>query len=207
MAATVVDHPVVQDRLTRLRHVDTDRSRFRHALHEVARLVVYESLRDLPVTPITVPTPLTEAQGATVTEPPMLVPILRAGLGMLDAALELVPDALVGFVGLRRDEQTLRSEKYLDTVPADLDGAAALVLDPMLATGGSMIQTCRRLRDAGAGSIVAACILAAPEGVAAVEAAALDVAIYTAAVDPGLNEVGFIVPGLGDAGDRLFGTA
>ena len=207
MPVTVVSHPVVQERLTDLRDRRTDRARFRAALHEVARFVVYEALSDLSVTEISVESPMGPAPGVTINEPPVLVPVLRAGLGMLGAALELLPDAPVGFIGLRRNEDTLLPESYLDTVPDDLDGRSVLVLDPMLATGGSLIRTCRLLADANAGTLRAACVLAAPEGLDALEQSDLDILVHTASIDSHLNEQAFIVPGLGDAGDRQFDIA
>ncbi len=142
-----------------------------------------------------------------MTDPPLIVPVLRAGLGMLDAALELLPNGRVGFVGAKRNEETLLPDAYVNTVPDDLNGKRALVLDPMLATGGSLIHTCNLLRESKVGHITVVCVLAAPEGVRAFEAESFDARVITASVDQGLNDVAFIMPGLGDAGDRQFGLA
>ena len=205
MSVTVVDHPLVQARLTTLRRADTPSPEFRQALEELSGLLVYEALRDLPATSVEVTTPLAPTSGIRIDNPPLLVPVLRAGLGMLDAARRLLPEAAVGFLGVRRNEETFQPEPYLNTVPDDLGGQAVLVLEPMLATGGSLAYVCGRMAAAGAGQITAVCVLAAPEGVKALEAAAPGVRLFAAAVDEGLNERAYIVPGLGDAGDRQFG--
>lgn len=206
MEVAVVNHPLAQVRLTELRRADTPSPDFRRALGELSILLVYEALRGLPSEAVGIHTPLGPASGLEIEHPPLLVPVLRAGLGMLDAAQWLLPEAAVGFVGVRRNEETFQPESYLNTVPDDLAGQAVLVLEPMLATGGSMAYTGGLLTEAGAGSITAVCVLAAPEGLAALEAAAPGVRLFTAAVDEGLNEQAFIVPGLGDAGDRQFGA-
>ena len=205
MEVSVVDHPLVQARLTTLRRADTPSPEFRQALDELSGLLVYEALRDLSATSVSIDTPLAPAPGVSIDDPPLLVPVLRAGLGMLDAARTLLPEAAVGFLGVRRNEDTFQPEPYLNTVPDDLGGQAVLVLEPMLATGGSLAYVCGRMAAAGAGQITAVCVLAAPEGVAALEAAAPGVRLFTAAVDEGLNDRAYIVPGLGDAGDRQFG--
>ncbi|MDE0602921.1 MAG: uracil phosphoribosyltransferase [bacterium] len=205
MSVTVVDHPLVQARLTVLRRVDTPSPEFRRTLDELSELLIYEAARNLPATDVEVDTPLAPASGIRIDDPPLVVPVLRAGLGMLDAARRLLPDAAVGFLGVRRNEETFQPEPYLNTVPDNLDGQAVLVLEPMLATGGSLAYVCGRMAAAEAGQITAVCVLAAPEGVAALEAAAPGVQLFTAAVDEGLNERAYIVPGLGDAGDRQFG--
>ena len=205
MEVSVVDHPLVQARLTKLRRADTPSPEFRQALDELSGLLVYEALRDLPATSVEVTTPLAPAPGAHIDNPPLLVPVLRAGLGMLDAARKLLPEAAVGFLGVRRNENTFQPEPYLNTVPVNLGGQAVLVLEPMLATGGSLAYVCGRMTAAGAGQITAVCVLASPEGVKALEAAAAGVRLFAAAVDQGLNERAYIVPGLGDAGDRQFG--
>jgi len=202
----VLDHPLAAHRLAALRDEATPPERFRSALRQLSGLLVYEATRALPTAACTVHTPLADAPAARIDRWPLLVPVLRAGLGMLDAALELLPDSPVAFVGLRRDEESLRPDVYLQAVPSDLAGRPALVLDPMAATGGSLVHTVELLGRLGAGSVTALCVLAAPEGVAALEAAAPDVVLYTAALDERLNDVGFIVPGLGDAGDRQFGA-
>ena len=201
----VVDHPLVQARLTTLRQADTPSPVFRQTLEELSGLLIYEALRNLPATATSVDTPLARTSGVRIDNPPLLVPVLRAGLGMLDAARKLLPEATVGFLGVRRNEQTFQPEPYLNTVPDDLCGQDVLVLEPMLATGGSLAYVCGRMAAAGAGQITAVCVLAAPEGVKALESAAPGIRLYAAAVDDGLNERAYIVPGLGDAGDRQFG--
>ena len=205
MEVAVVDHPLVQARLTELRRADTPSPAFRRALDDLSQMLVYEALRDLPATAVGVETPLAPTSGLRIDNPPLLVPVLRAGLGMLDAARKLLPEAAVGFLGVRRNEETFQPEPYLNTVPDDLGGQAVLVLEPMLATGGSLAHVCGRIAAAEAGQITAVCVLAAPEGVAALEAAAPGVRLFAAALDEGLNERAYIVPGLGDAGDRQFG--
>ncbi|MEM7287792.1 MAG: uracil phosphoribosyltransferase [Actinomycetota bacterium] len=205
MTAHVVDHPLAAERLTRLRNRSTKRPEFRRNLHELSTYLIYEALRDQPAVTIDIDTPMAPAQGVQIADPPMIVPILRAGLGMLDAALDLLPNARVGFIGAKRNEETLLPDAYVNTVPEDLDGKRVLVLDPMLATGGSLIHTCSLLREANAGPMTVVCVLAAPEGVAAFEEGGFDAQVWTASIDDGLNDVAFIMPGLGDAGDRQFG--
>ena len=205
MEVAVVDHPLVQARLAELRRADTPSPAFRRALDDLSQMLVYEALRDLPATAVGVETPLAPTSGLRIDNPPLLVPVLRAGLGMLDAARKLLPEATVGFLGVRRNEETFQPEPYLNTVPDDLKGQAVLVLEPMLATGGSLAYVCGRIAAAGAGQITTVCVLAAPEGVAALEAAAPGVRLFAAALDEGLNDRAYIVPGLGDAGDRQFG--
>ena len=207
MTTTVVDHPIVAERLTRLRDQTTKRAGFRRNLHELSTFLIYEALRDQSTVPVDIDTPMAPARGVRIAEPPLIVPILRAGLGMLDAALELLPNARVGFVGAKRNEETLLPDAYVNTVPDDLGGQRVLVLDPMLATGGSLAHTCSLLVEANAGPIIVVCVLAAPEGIQAFTDKGFRARIYTAAVDDGLNEVAFIMPGLGDAGDRQFGLA
>lgn len=207
MPTHVVDHPLVAHRLATLRDRSTDRPTFRATLDELASLLVYEACRALPVDEATVVTPITEAPSRRLRAAPMLVPVLRAGLGMLHGALRLLPDAEVGFVGLKRDEETLLPDSYVTTLPDDLAGRPALVLDPMLATGGSAVHTLRLVAASGAGRVWLCCVLAAPEGLAALESAGFgDVEVVTASVDSHLNDIGYIVPGLGDAGDRQFGA-
>lgn len=202
----VVDHPLATERLTILRDQATTNAQFRQALDGLAGMLVYEATRTLDVERTTVRTPLADAPGVRLSNPPMLVPILRAGVGMVEAALRLLPGAEVGFVGLARDERTLTPEAYLAKLPDRLDGRPILVLDPMLATGGSLLHACQLLVDRGAPQpFTVACVLAAPEGLARVEASGIDLVVVTAAIDDRLNEVGYIVPGLGDAGDRQFG--
>ncbi|KAG1648587.1 Uracil phosphoribosyltransferase [Nymphon striatum] len=204
---TIVDHPIVAERLTRVRDKTTKRAGFRRNLKELSALLVYESLRNQAVTIKQIDTPMGPAEGVQVAEPPLIVPVLRAGLGMLDAALELVPNARVGFVGAKRNEETLLPDAYVNTVPDDLEGKAVMVLDPMLATGGSLIHTCALLQESNAGKIDVVCVLASPEGLDAFTAAGFNADVTTAAIDDCLNEVAYIIPGLGDAGDRQFGLA
>lgn len=202
-----VAHPLVAHRLATLRDVTTPNVEFRSALTELSLLLVYEATRNLRTDRVTVTTPLAEAQARRISKAPMLVPVLRAGLGMLQGALQLLADAPVGFVGLKRDEVTLQPDSYVAALPDDLQGAEILVLDPMLATGGSLVYTLELLRRANAGQMTVACVLAAPEGLARLDSAGFaSVTVVTAAVDERLNEVGYIVPGLGDAGDRQFGA-
>ncbi len=205
MAVTIIDHPLAIERLTRLRNELTDRTDFRRALRDLSGFLAYEALRSVKVSTIDIDTPVAPTTGVALTNPPLLVPVMRAGLGMLDAVHEVVPEARVGFVGLRRDEQTLLPHAYVNTVPEDLNGRPVVVLDPMLATGGSLIHTCEILRDSNAGQLTVLCVLAAPEGIKAFEDAGFNADLFTASIDDRLNEVGFIVPGLGDAGDRQFG--
>jgi uracil phosphoribosyltransferase len=200
----VVGHPLAAARLTVLRDRRTDRAGFRAALHGLAGMLVYEALRDLPVESSPVQTPLATAPGARIARSPHLVPVLRAGLGMLGAASSLLPEAPVGFVGLARDEQTLEPHAYLTSLPEKLTGDPVLLLDPMLATGGSVLRAVDLLVGRGAGDVTIVCVLAAPEGLAAVFAADRAVRVVTAAIDERLDERAFIVPGLGDAGDRQF---
>jgi uracil phosphoribosyltransferase len=205
MQVTVVDHPLVAERLTRLRDKTTKRPEFRRNVEELTTFLVYEALRTQPVVDIEVDTPMAPARGVVIKDPPLIVPVMRAGLGMLDAALNLLPNARVGFVGMRRDEESFVPHAYVNTVPEDLAGKRVLVLDPMLATGGSLIETCKLLVSANAGPILVVCVLTAPEGVKSFGDAGFDARIVTASIDERLNENAYIVPGLGDAGDRQFG--
>ena len=205
--AIVVDHPLVAERLTRLRDKTTKRAEFRRNLAELTTFLVYEALREQPVVVIEIDSPLAPTKGVAVADPPIVVPVMRAGLGMLDATLTLIPSARVGFVGVRRDEETFMPHAYVNTVPEHLAGRRVLVLDPMLATGGSLIHTCELLRHASAGHMTVVCVLSSPQGVAAFEAEGFDATVYTASIDIRLNDHKFIVPGLGDAGDRQFGLA
>jgi uracil phosphoribosyltransferase len=200
---TVVGHPLAAVRLAALRDTGTDRPAFRSALHDLAGMLVYEALRDLPIEPVRVRTPIAATRGARIARPPLLVPVLRAGLGMLSAASALLPTAPVGFVGLARNEATLQPDAYLESLPESLTGDPVLVLDPMLATGGSVLRAVELLHERGAGQVTVVCALAAPEGLAAVGADPT-VRVITASVDERLDERGYIVPGLGDAGDRQF---
>jgi uracil phosphoribosyltransferase len=203
---TVVEHPVLAHRVAQLRDRDTGGDTFRQLVSEVSGLLAYEALRDLGTVVVTVDTPVAEAAPARrVDEVVLLVPILRAGLGMVQAIQEIVPLTEVAHVGLRRDEATLRSEVYLNRLPRDLGGRRVIVCDPMLATGGSLVQVCDLVTERGASQVIALCILASEPGLDAFALAHPGIPVYCAAVDPELNDAGFIVPGLGDAGDRLFG--
>jgi uracil phosphoribosyltransferase len=202
----VVDHPLAAARLTTLRDERTDNTGFRVALKELATMLVYEATRYLPVEPVPVTTPVGPAVGARPANPPLLVPVLRAGLGMAEAALGLLPEAQMGFVGLARDEKTFRPRAYLESLPSSLAGRPVLVLDPMVATGGSLLHCCRLLTERGSDDITVVCVLVAPEGQRALEQSGLPLRLVTAAVDERLNDKAYIVPGLGDAGDRQFGA-
>ena len=206
MPLTVVDHPLVSDRVARLRATTTASAEFRRVTAELSTFLAYEAARTLPVEETTVRTPLdVDAPARTLPErTPLLVPILRAGLGLLDGVLAAIPSAEVGLVGLARDEETHEPAPYCLRLPAELP-TSAFVLDPMLATGGSMVWTCELLLDRGVQHLSALCLLAAPEGVARVQQELPEVHIVTAALDDHLNDAAFIVPGLGDAGDRLYG--
>ncbi|HEY3007323.1 MAG TPA: uracil phosphoribosyltransferase [Micromonosporaceae bacterium] len=205
MDVLVVDHPLAQSRLTAMRDARTDSGAFRAALHELSTMLVYEAARAFPADRYPVQTPVAMAEGTRIANPPLLVPVLRAGLGMADSALALLPESSMGFVGLARDERTFEPRAYMESLPADLTGLPVLVLDPMLATGGSLEHCCRLLADRGGTDITVICVLAAPEGVRRLEHSGLPLRLVTAAIDAGLNEKMFIVPGLGDAGDRQFG--
>jgi uracil phosphoribosyltransferase len=201
----VVNHPLAAARLTTLRDQRSDSAAFRVALRDLTLMLVYEATRDAPREPVTVRTPLAETVGARLAKPPLLVPVLRAGLGMVDQAHVLIPEARVGFVGVARNEETAEPMPYLESLPDDLRGQPVMVLDPMLATGGSMIHTIGLLHRRGADDITVLSVVVAPEGIAALQKTAPNVRVFTAAVDDGLNDVSYIVPGLGDAGDRQFG--
>ena len=204
---TVVDHPLVQDKLTRMRDKATPSHDFRRLLREIAHLLTFEVTRALPTGRATVETPMGPAEGTVLTGPePALISILRAGNGLLDGVLDMVPEAHVGFVGLYRDEETLTPVQYYFKVPDALDSRPVIVVDPMLATGNSSVAAIDLLKQAGARDLRFLCLVAAPEGVARMQKAHPDVPIVTASVDERLNDHGYIVPGLGDAGDRIYGT-
>ena len=205
MDVRVVDHPLAAARLTTLRDERTDNAGFRSALCDLALMLVYEAMRDSTSTPVPIRTPMADTVGSRLASPPLLVPVLRAGLGMVEKAHQLIPEAKVGFVGMARDEETALPTPYLESLPDDLSGTPVLVLDPMLATGGSMAHTLRLLNDRNAVDVTAVCVVCAPEGIAALEKVSPNLKLYTAAIDDGLNEVSYIMPGLGDAGDRQFG--
>jgi uracil phosphoribosyltransferase len=188
-----------------MRDARSSNAEFRAALRELATLLVYEATRDLATVEEPVTTPVSDAVGTAIANPPLLVPVLRAGLGMAEAAFNLLPESQMGFVGLARDERTHQPHAYMASLPDDLSGRPVIVLDPMLATGGSLLHCLRLLAGRGAEDLTVICALAAPEGVAAVEASGLPVRIFTASIDERLNANAYIVPGLGDAGDRQFG--
>ena len=206
MPLHLVNHPLVHDALVELRDARTAPPAFRRAANRISVLLAAEALRDLPSTPDVVQTPLGRADGRRITSDVVVVPVLRAGLGMLDAVLELLPAARVGHIGLQRDEATAIASKYYSKLPHDIANSFVLMIDPMLATGGSAVAAIDLLKAAGARSIRMICIVAAPEGVALVERHHSDVAVYTPVVDRALDAHKFIVPGLGDFGDRLYGT-
>lgn len=204
---TVVDHPLVQHKLTLMRRKETSTAEFRRLLREISQFLAYEITRELPLTKRTIDTPIQEMEAPVLAGKKLaLISILRAGNGLLDGVLELIPSARVGFVGLYRDEETLRPVEYYFKVPDALSERVTIAVDPMLATGNSSVAAIDKLKEAGAKDIRFLCLLAAPEGIERMQEAHPDVAIVTAAVDAQLNEHGYIVPGLGDAGDRMFGT-
>jgi uracil phosphoribosyltransferase len=209
MRVHVADHPLITHKLTVLRDKTTPSPTFRALAEELMTLLAYEATRNVRTEVVTVQTPVAPAQGLTIASPrPLVVPILRAGLGMLEGMVKLVPTAEVGFLGMVRDEETLQPTTYAERLPDDLSGRQCFVLDPMLATGGSLIAAIDFLLARGAVDVTAVCLIASPEGLAAVEEAMAgrgDVTVVLGAVDEKLNELGYIVPGLGDAGDRLYG--
>jgi uracil phosphoribosyltransferase len=206
MEVTVVDHPVVQDRLARLRHRDTPPESFRRAVHELGMLMAFEATRSLEVRTEMVPTPVALATSQVLARPVVVVPILRAGLGMLQGILSLLPEALIGHIGMARNEKTKRPESYFLKLPPGIADADVLLVDPMLATGHSGAAAATKLKEAGATRIAFVSILATPEGIAVFQAAHPDIPVFTASIDDGLTTNAFITPGLGDAGDRYFGT-
>jgi uracil phosphoribosyltransferase len=203
---TVVDHPLVARHLTVLRDVATPSPVFRQTLSDVSMLLLYEALRDLPVEEVTVETPLERAPALRLAGEVVVVAILRAGLGMVDGALRVLPEARVGHLGMFRDEQALRPVGYYENLPTATAGAGVVVMDPMVATGGSAIAAVTRVKQEGATRLRMVCLVAAPEGLAAFEAVHPDVPVWCATIDRGLDERSYIRPGLGDAGDRLYGT-
>jgi uracil phosphoribosyltransferase len=212
MRTHVADHPLIAHKLTYLRDVHTDSPTFRRLADELVTLLAYEATRDVRVAPKEITTPVAPTTGVKLARPkPLVVPILRAGLGMLDGMMRLLPTAEVGFLGMVRNEETLEASTYAERLPEDLSGRQCYVLDPMLATGGTLAAAVRFLVDRGANDITAICLLAAPEGVSRIEEELADVdvpvTVVTGAMDEKLNDLGYIVPGLGDAGDRLYGLA
>jgi uracil phosphoribosyltransferase len=211
MQTLVADHPLIAHKVTALRDERTEAPTFRRLTDELVTLLAYEATREIRVQPVSVRTPVAQAAGVRLARPvPLVVPVLRAGIGMLDGMTRLLPTADVGFVGLARDEESLVASTYANRLPGDLTGRDVFILDPMLATGGTLETVIALLAERGAAAITAICLLTAPEGVARIEAAfpgdePVRVRVVTAAMDERLNEHGYIVPGLGDAGDRLFG--
>lgn len=203
---TIVDHPLVRRDLARLRDVNTPHGEFRRLLADVSTLIAFEALRDLGERETRVQTPLEVTVGHVLAEPVIVVPVLRAGLGMVDGILRLVPDARVGHVGLYRDETTHLPVSYYQRLPSGLEAARVIVVDPMLATGGSAVETISRVREAGAKRIVVIGLVAAPEGIRRMREAFPDIPVFVAALDRELDSNAYIRPGLGDAGDRVFGT-
>jgi uracil phosphoribosyltransferase len=212
MRTLVADHPLVTHKLTLLRQESTGTAEFRALTDELVTLLAYEATREVRVTPITVQTPLAPALGSKLSSPkPLVVPILRAGIGMLDGMSRLLPMADVGFVGMARDEDTLMASTYANRLPQDLTGREVFLLDPMLATGGTLVTVIEMLKSRGAATVTAICLLAAPEGLQHVDEAFPEdstpaVRVVLGAIDDHLNDKGYIIPGLGDAGDRLFGA-
>ena len=210
MRTMLADHPLVAHKLTTLRDQRTDSPTFRRLVDELVTLLAYEATRDIRVAEVAITTPVGPATGHRMAQPrPVVIPILRAGLGMLEGMTRLLPTAEIGFLGMIRDEVTLEATTYADRLPMDLSGRQVFLLDPMLATGGTLIMAIDLVLTRGASDVTAICILAAPEGIAAVDAAVADrvpsITLVTAAIDERLNDHGYIVPGLGDAGDRLYG--
>ena len=211
MKIHIADHPLITHKLTVLRDEKTDSPTFRRLTEEIVTLLAYEAMREVKTKSVSVKTPVAIAQGVQLTKPkPVVVPILRAGLGMLEGFSRLIPTAEIGFLGMVRNEQTLKATTYANRLPEELHGRQCYILDPMLATGGTLVAAIEFLQEKGATDITAICILAAPEGVAVLEKAfassSLQLKLVTGALDERLNEKGYIVPGLGDAGDRLYGV-
>ncbi len=206
MSHHVVNHPLVRVRVSVLRDRDTGLELFRRTLRELSTLVAYEALRDLEESPRTVETPLMPCPGASLKRPVIIMPILRAGLGMAEAVSEILPEAPIGHIGMFRNEKTLEPQEYLLRLPPNVEDAEVLVVDPMLATGNSAVAALHRLKKAGAKRVRLICLVGCPEGVKRCAEAHPDVPVFLAALDDGLNERGYILPGLGDAGDRYYGT-
>ncbi len=204
--AELIDHPCVQHKLAIIRDVETGHKRFRELATEITKFVCYEALKNIKTKAVTVQTPVATAACRKIDTDIVVIPILRAGVGMLEGILELVPTARVGFVGLYRDEETKLPITYYESFPIQIKGGTCIVIDPMVATGGSTVAAIDILKENGADNIVVICIVTCPEGIKVVEEAHPDVRVYAAAIDEKLNEKKYIVPGLGDAGDRLFGT-
>lgn len=203
---TVIDHPILQVRVTQLRDESTPPAQFAEHLRQIAALLLFEMTRSLPTTPVEVQTPLSRTSGAKLARPLILVPILRAGLGMVDGMARMLPDAAIGHIGMYRDEATLEPRHYYFRLPTNLAEGEVLLVDPMLATGNSAVAAVALLKKQGARSIRFGCLICCPEGLLTLTSKHPDVPVFTAAIDEKLNEKGYIVPGLGDAGDRYFGT-
>jgi uracil phosphoribosyltransferase len=206
MDVLVVDHPLAKARLSTMRDARTDNASFRDALDDLTLMLIYEATRGAPVVTSPLHTPVARTTGYRLAAPPLLVPVLRAGLGMANAAFGLMPEAQMGFVGIARDEESHQPVPYMESLPESLAGRPVFVLDPMLATGGSMAHTIGLLTARGATDVTAICVLAAPEGIAHLRESGLPVRVVTASIDERLNDSAYIVPGLGDAGDRQFGA-
>lgn len=205
--AQLIDHPCVQHKLAIIRDRETGHKRFRELATEITKFVCYEALKNIDTREVIVETPVAEATCRKLDKDLVVVPILRAGVGMLEGILELVPTARVGFVGLYRDEDSKKPVTYYERFPPQIQGGTCIIIDPMLATGGSTVAAIDLLKESGADDVIVVCIVTCPEGIELVEQAHPDVPIYAAAIDDHLNENKYIVPGLGDAGDRLFGTS
>ena len=203
----ILDHPLIQHKLTQIRQKDTSTTQFRQMINEIGGLMVYEITRDLPLEQIEIETPVAKTKANVIAGKKMVVvPILRAGLGMVDGILQMIPSARIGHIGIFRDEETLQPVEYFAKFPEELDQRDIFIVDPMLATGGSAIAAINSIKQRGAKNIKLVCLVGAPEGVKAINEAHPDVTVYLASLDEKLNEKGDIVPGLGDAGDRIFGT-
>ena len=203
----ILDHPLIQHKLTQIRQKDTSTTQFRQMINEIGGLMVYEITRDLPLEQIEIETPVAKTKANVISGKKMVVvPILRAGLGMVDGILQMIPSARIGHIGIFRDEETLQPVEYFAKFPEELDQRDIFIVDPMLATGGSAIAAINSIKQRGAKNIKLVCLVGAPEGVKAINEAHPDVTVYLASLDEKLNEKGYIVPGLGDAGDRIFGT-
>ena len=205
MQITVIEHPLAISRLTRLRDKRTSNSSFRAALSDLGSMLIYEASRDLETETFDCETPVGTATGVRLKQPPIIVPIIRAGLGLVDPSLAMIPDAQVGFIGLARDEETHEPVPYLEALPEDLSGQPVFLVDPMLATGGSLVHAIELLTARGADDITVVTVVCAQEGVDRIAALDAPLRLVTATIDPSLNEDAYIVPGLGDAGDRLYG--
>ncbi|MDO4910013.1 MAG: uracil phosphoribosyltransferase [Corynebacterium sp.] len=205
MNVTVVSHPLAASRLTIMRDARSDNAAFREALRDLGMMLIYEAARGQEVESFPVTTPVAVAEGTRLKRPPIIVPIIRAGLGMIDSALSMIPDAQVGFIGLARDQKTHQPVPYLEALPEDLSHESVFLVDPMLATGGSLLHAIKLLVDRGCTDITCVCMVSSQQGVDALSNSGFPVRLVTATIDPELNDDAYIVPGLGDAGDRLYG--